>query len=89
MRLVHFMTTQVVRTADYNLAIDSELPLGIHANPDAYLGQTTHTHGFLPPVQMTVDGPRKVALESAFALPNGMNQPFAHFMWDEDEVAFR
>lgn len=88
-RLVHFMTTQVVRTVDYTIAIDPELPLGVDGNPDAYLGQTTHTHGILPPVRMTDDGPRKVALASAFELPNGMTQPFAHFMWDEDEVAFR
>lgn len=85
-RLIHFMTGQNVRTADYDLAIDGELPLGAHGNPAAYLDQATHTHGFLPPVRMTEDGPRRVPLASAFTLPNGNRQPFAHFMWDEDQV---
>ena len=85
-RLVHFMTTQNVRTADYSLAIDGELPLGVDSKPPAYLGHPTHTHGILPPVRMTAEGPRKAPLKSAFELPNGMTQPFAHFMWDEDVV---
>jgi len=85
-RLVHFMTTQNVRTSDYDLAIDGELPLGVGDNPAAYLGRSTHTHGILPPVRMTAEGPRRVPLKSAFELPNGMRQPFAHFMWDEDVV---
>ena len=85
-RLVHFMTTQNVRTSDYTLAIDSELPLGTDDTPDGYLDRLTHTHGILPPVRMTTEGPRQVPLKSAFELPNGMTQPFAHFMWDEDVV---
>lgn len=85
-RLVHFMTTQNVRTSEYSLAIDDELPLGVDGNPAAYLDHPTHTHGILPPVKMTAEGPRRVPFRSAFELPNGMNQPFAHFMWDEDVV---
>lgn len=81
-RLIHFMTTQNVRKHDYTLAFDADLPLGT----DGYLDHPTHTHGILPPVRFTEDGPRKVPLQSAFELPNGMKQPFAHFMWDEDEV---
>lgn len=87
-RLVHFMTTQNVRKADYTLAINGELPLGVDDNPDAYLDQPTHTHGILPPVKMTDDGPRMVPLATAFELPTGNPQPFAHFMWDEDDVQF-
>lgn len=85
-RLVHFMTTQNVRMSDYTLAIDGELPLGVDGNPTAHLDRPTHTHGILPPVRMTAEGPRRVPLKSAFELPNGMKQPFVHFMWDEDVV---
>jgi hypothetical protein len=85
-RLVHFMTTQTVRTEDYTLAIDGDLPLGADGGPAPHLGQATHTHGILPPVKVTADGPRQVPLQSAFELPNGQRQPFAHFMWDEDVV---
>lgn len=85
-RTIHLMTTQNVRTADYNLAIDEELPLGTHGNPDPYLGRDSHTHVFLPPIKETDDGPRRVPLDTAFELPNGRAQPFIHFMFDEDDV---
>lgn len=85
-RVIHLMTTQSVRTADYELAIDAELPLGAHGNPDPYLGRQTVTHAFLPPIQQTADGPRFVPLQTAFELPNGKPQPFIHFMFDEDAV---
>lgn len=85
-RTIHLMTTQTVRTADYNLAIDEELPLGEDDNPDPYLGSHSHTHVFLPPIKETADGPRRVPLKSAFELPNGNLQPFIHFMFDEDDV---
>lgn len=85
-RTIHLMTTQTVRTADYNLAIDEELPLGDDGNPDPYLGSHSQTHVFLPPIKETDDGPRRVPLKTAFELPNGKPQPFIHFMFDEDEV---
>jgi hypothetical protein len=85
-RTIHIMTTQTVRTADYTLAIDEELPLGEDGNPDPYLGNHTHTHVMLPPIKETADGPRRVPLETAFELPNGKPQPFIHFMFDEDTV---
>ncbi|MFQ3295885.1 MAG: hypothetical protein ACI9PP_000553 [Halobacteriales archaeon] len=85
-RTIHLMTTQNVRTADYNLAIDEELPLGADGNPDPYLGSQTVTHVFLPPIQVTDDGPRRVPLKPAFELPNVKPQPFIHFMFDEDTV---
>jgi hypothetical protein len=85
-RVIHVMTTQMVRTEDYRLAIDEELPLGAEGNPDPYLGNHTVTHVFLPPIQQTDDGPRRVPMQTAFELPNGKPQPFIHFMFDEDEV---
>jgi hypothetical protein len=82
-RVIHVMTTQNVRTADYELAIDEELPLGEHGNPDPYLGSEAVTHVFLPPIKQTDDGPRKVGLQTGFELPNGTPQPFLHVMFDE------
>lgn len=86
-RIIHFMTTQNVRNQDYELAIDSDLPLGAHGNDDPYLGNPTHTHVMLPPVQATEKGPQLTPLKTGFTLPNGAQQPFIHFMFDEDSVA--
>lgn len=85
-RVIHLMTTQNVRDEDYTLAIDEELPLGADGNPDPYLGSQTVTHVFLPPIQETDDGPRRVPLKTGFELPNGKMQPFIHFMFDESPV---
>lgn len=85
-RVIHFMTTQNVRTADYTLAIDQELPLGEEGNPDPYLGNQSITHVFLPPIKQTDVGPRKVPVETGVELPNGKIQPFIHFMFDQDSV---
>jgi hypothetical protein len=85
-RIIHLMTTQSVRTRDYTLAIDEELPLGAEGNPDPYLDSTEVTHVFLPPIKQTADGPRRVALQPEFTLPNGDPQPFIHFMFDENTV---
>lgn len=85
-RTIHLMTTQNVRTSEYNLAFDEDLPLGAHGNPDPYLDSQTHTHVMLPPIKETPDGPRRVPLKTGFELPNGMMQPFIHFMFDEDQV---
>jgi hypothetical protein len=38
---------------------------------------------FLPPIQATDDGPRRVPLRSGVTLPNGTFQPFIHFMFDQ------
>ncbi len=86
-RVIHVMTTQNVRTEDYRLAIDEQLPLGEDGNPAPYLGSESVTHVFLPPIKSTDNGPRRVPLEPAFTLPNGKPQPFIHFMFDEDQVS--
>ena len=43
-RLVHFVTTQMVRDIDYALALDEDTPLD-----EPYLGRNHHTHGIFPP----------------------------------------
>ena len=87
-RIIHLMTTQSVRKSeDYSLATDAELPLGAEGNPDPYLGSNQVTHVFLPPIKMTDEGPRRVGLQPAYTLPNGLPQPFIHVMFDENRVS--
>lgn len=80
----HFMTTQVVRNADYELAIDEELPLPPSDRP--IVGQTHHTHGVVFPFAATPDGPRPRPVNTSFTLPNGQDQPFIHVMFEQDRV---
>lgn len=82
-REVHFMTTEVVRNEEYELAIGENLPLG---EEEAFAGQSHHTHGILPPIKATPDGPKFDPVSTAFELPNGETQPFIHIMFDEDTV---
>lgn len=77
------MTTEMVRKTDYSLAFTPELPL---AEDSAYLGHPHHTHGILPPVKMTEDGPQFDPVPTQFELPNGETQPFIHVMYDRDTI---
>ena len=96
-RLVHLMTTEVIRNRDYELAMDSDLPL----DPDERFieDQTHHTHIVVLPVEtykpMPVMGslmgmgptaPRHAPVPTEFELPNGMKQPAIHIMFEEDEI---
>jgi len=83
-RVMHLMTTEVVRDNDYKLAQQEDLPLP----PEKWLvkGQPHHTHLILPPIQGTKKGPVMDPVESAFELPNGKNQPFIHVMFEQDEI---
>lgn len=81
---IHFMTTQTARDQDYHLATQDELPL---APEDTIAGQVHHTHVVVRPVTLTDDGPVFEPVHTAFELPNGMNQPFLHIMFEEDEIA--
>lgn len=82
-RAVHFMSTEMVRKSDYGLAFTPELPLD---EDTAYTGYPHHTHGILPPVKLTGDGPQYDPVPTAFELPNGETQPFIHIMYDRDVV---
>lgn len=76
-RAFHYMTTQTVRKAEnYELAFTPELPL-----EEPYLGQRTHTHFILPPVQATDDGPQVRPIDQPFN-----DQPFVHVMFDEADI---
>jgi len=83
-RVMHLMTTEVVRDNDYHLAFQEEMPL----TPDQWLikGQPHHTHLIVLPIQATKKGPVHKPLKTAFELPNGKTQPFMHIMFEQDTV---
>lgn len=83
-RVIHFMTTQMVRDNDYALALDEEMPLA-----DPYLGGAHHTHGIFPPIEMTKEGPQFSPLNIPFPEEKENGQPFIHIMYDLDEVEIR
>jgi len=85
MRVVHLMTTEVVRDKDYKLALDEDLPLA--NNQRNIKGQPTETHLVVLPIKVIKGvGPTFKPLNTAFKLPNGMNQPFIHVMYEQDHV---
>lgn len=80
-REIHFMTTQMVRDENYALMLDENMP------PDnPYLGRMHHTHGIVPPVEITEEGPRFDPLDVPFPPDAEQGQPFIHIMYDQDEV---
>jgi len=85
MRVVHLMTTEVVRDKDYKLALDENLPL---SDAQRHVkGQATHTHLVVLPIEVIKGvGPTFKPLKTAFKLPNGMFQPFIHVMYEQDQV---
>ncbi len=82
-RVIHFMTTEMVRDSQYHLVTTKDLPL---SEDEAYLGYPHHTHGILPPVKITEQGPTYDPVPTAFELPNGQKQPFIHIMYDKDVI---
>ena len=76
-RLVHGMLTEYVRTAGYRLAADSAV------------GPTRrHFHLMLPPMMPDMDAGHfvKSPVPTGFTLPNGMELPFWHVMFENLEV---
>ncbi|GMQ95094.1 MAG: hypothetical protein BMS9Abin13_204 [Patescibacteria group bacterium] len=72
-RLVHIMASESVRNEDdYKVLIDSELP-----------HKGIQTHLILANKVATPDGPKEEAVPSQFLLPNGVEQPFIHIMFED------
>ena len=87
-RVMHLMTTEVVRDRDYNLAFSNDLPLGPKERHIA--DQEHHTHLMLPPIKgVPGKGPVFDPVPTAFELPNGKKQPFLHIMFEQDELTSR
>lgn len=80
---IHFMTTQTVRDKDYRLATQEELPLALE---NTIAGREHHTHIIVRPIKATPEGPVFEPVHTAFELPNGMNQPFLHIMFEQEEI---
>jgi len=84
-RVMHMMTTEVVRDKDYKLALDEDLPLS--PSQRHIKTQKTHTHlVVLPIMPVKGKGPTFKPLQTAFKLPNGMYQPFLHIMYEQDTI---
>ena len=83
-RVMHLMTTEVVRDNNYKLAQEEDMPLP----PERWLvkGQPHHTHIIMPPVKGTKKGPVFDPVPTQYELPNGKNQPFIHVMFEQDTV---
>lgn len=83
-RVMHLMTTEVVRNRDYELVFEKDLPLP--PGERHIRNQETHTHLVVLPVKAGKKGPEFSPLQTAFRLPNGMPQPFMHIMFEQDEI---
>lgn len=84
MRVAHLMTTEVVRDSDYQLVFQDDLPLAPGERQIA--DQAHHTHLMVLPIEPGPMGPTFAPVPTAFELPNGMNQPFMHIMYEQDEI---
>lgn len=82
--LAHFMTTETVRDADYEIVFDDGLPL---PQEDTPTGAIHHTHGVVFPIQGTPQGPVFQPVNTSFELTNGQTQPFIHAMWEEETIS--
>ena len=77
-RIVHMMATEKLRSSDddgYRLLFDSELP-----------HKGIHTHLVLPNTVVTLQGPRPQSVPTGFMLPDGVEQPFLHIMFESVEL---
>lgn len=87
-RVMHLMTTKVVRDKNYNLVFSEDMPLG--PNERHIADQEHHTHLMMPPIRgVPGEGPVFDPVPTAFELPNGKNQPFLHIMFEQDELNIR
>lgn len=74
-RVVHLMTSCNSRDVDYKLLFDDGVDCG-----------STHTHVVLSNVEITPTGPEQSPLPSGFILPNGVEQPFIHLMFENIRI---
>lgn len=84
-KVIHLMSTQTVRTENYRLAIDEELPL---ARDETIAGQLHHMHAIVQPVTITEGGePQFEPVQMPFSMgQGGGSQPFIHVMYEQETV---
>lgn len=71
-RLVHAMVTNNVRDENYQIVFDEGVD-----------NSKLQLHLILPPIELTPQGPQDSPLPTGFILPNGMEQPFLHIMFED------
>lgn len=71
-RLVHGMITSNPRDEDYKLGFDQDVD-----------NSKVVFHLMLPNIEVTPDGPQESPVPTGFMLPNGVEQPFFHIMYNE------
>ncbi len=81
-RVMHMMTTEVVRDKDYKLVLDEEVPL--KPSERHIEDQRHHTHLVVLPIKPPP--PKYHPKVTKFELDNGKNQPFIHMMFEQDVV---
>ena len=76
-RLVHGMITNNVRDPeDYTLGFDNDVD-----------NSRIHLHLILPNTEVTPNGPKTSPVPTGFMLPNGVEQPFLHIMYEDVSIA--
>jgi hypothetical protein len=75
-RLIHGMLTADVRDEDYKVTFDA----GVN-------NEGIQFHLILPPIELTPDGPQDSPVPSGFILPNGVEQPFLHIMFEDVTIS--
>lgn len=77
-RFVHFMLTERTRDpeGDYSLAFDGEVD-----------HDSMHAHLIMPNMVVTPNGPQMSPVPTSYQLPNGMDQPFLHIMFEDVKVS--
>jgi len=74
-RLVHAMLTSDVRDENYEIVFD-----------DGVDNSRVNFHLILPPTELTAQGPAGSPVPTGFILPNGVEQPFLHIMFEDISV---
>jgi len=74
-RLAHGMLTSSVRDENYEVVFD-----------DGVDNSRIHFHLILPPTELTSEGPQDSPVPTGFILPNGIEQPFLHVMFEDVTV---
>jgi hypothetical protein len=74
-RMVHAMLTSSVRDGDYKIVFD-----------DGVGNSRINFHLIAPPIEITPEGPKASPVPTGFTLPNGVEQPFLHIMYEDVSI---
>jgi hypothetical protein len=81
--LIHFMTTEVARHADFRVAFDGDLPVPA----DEAIGHQRHeTHALVLPIRLTAQGMSYEPVQTPYRPYDGSVQDFIHVVFEQDEI---